>query len=133
MDDTAYLNRETCEKLKLINEELLEHGMQLIVKDAYRSKELYDLVYERRVALFGKEQTDKIFNVRTYPHASGNTVDVSIIDAKTKLPLKLVLDIADRKAIIESRATDFFANSVDEEEKVVHTIRMTLKNIMNKY
>lgn len=132
-DDQAYLNRRTCEKLQRINEELQEHGLQLIVKDAYRSKELYDLVYEKRVKMFGKEQTDKIFNVRTYPHATGDTVDVSLVNAQTKEQLPLVMNIEDRQALIESRATDFYANSTDEKEQVVHTNRMTLKNIMNKY
>ena len=35
-DDEAYLNKATCEKLKQIDDELLQQGLHLIVKDAYR-------------------------------------------------------------------------------------------------
>ncbi len=135
VDDEAYLNKSTCEKLQQIDQELQEQGLHLIIKDAYRSKELYDLVYQKRVEKLWKEETDKIFNSsNTYPHSSGNTVDVTIVHADTKEPLKLYKwDIQDRADLVASWATNFYENATDEEWKVIHINRTTMQNIMSNY
>ena len=134
-DDEAYLNKATCEKLKQIDDELLQQGLHLIVKDAYRWKELYDLVYRKRVEKLWKEETDKIFNTKNdYPHSTGDTLDVTIVHADTKEPLKFYKwDIQDRADLVASWATNFYENAQDEEWKVIHANRTTLQNIMTKY
>ena len=53
-------------------------GYDLIIKDGYRSPELYRLVYGKRVARYGKEHTDSLLNIDRMIHAKGNVVDIDL-------------------------------------------------------
>lgn len=135
VDWNAYLNEKTCLQLQKIENELNQEWLHIVVKDAYRSKELYDLVIQKRILLLWEEDTKKIMNTKnTYPHATGNTVDVTIVDKQTNTPLKLFAwDIQDRADLLASWTTMFYENATDEEWQEIHKNRMLLKNIMEKY
>ena len=75
--------------LVLIDTELQQQGRRLYIKEGYRSKDLYNIVYERRVAKYGKEITDTILNVEAMPHALGLSVDVAIWDVETNREIYL--------------------------------------------
>lgn len=79
-DDKAYVDEAVIPLLEKANEILVAHGYEIIVKDAYRSPELYKLIQAKRYVKFGKEQTDKILNTVSMPHSNGRTVDVGLLD-----------------------------------------------------
>lgn len=133
LDDIAYLTKECCQKLQDINAELYKSWLKVIVKDAYRSKELYDLVYQKRITKFWKEETDKILNTRTYPHATGNTVDVALVSIIDNKPLRMYIPIENREQQVASRALHYYEDSDNDDEIEIHKNRMLLKDIMNKY
>jgi D-alanyl-D-alanine dipeptidase len=80
VDGRSQVSEEIIEPLKRADASLREYGYSLTTKDGYRSADLYRLVYEKRVAKYGKEETDKILNVVTMPHASGKVVDVALLN-----------------------------------------------------
>jgi len=69
--------------LQEIDKELQEQDKRLFVKEGYRSQDLYQIVYKRRVEKYGKEATDRLLNIDSMPHALGLSVDVALFDAKT--------------------------------------------------
>ena len=134
LDERAYLTEYACLQLQKIDRELRTIWLRLVIKDAYRSKELYELIYHKRVAALGKEDTDKILNTKgDYPHSTWNTVDVTIVSTSDKKPLQFYLPIENRELQVASRATDYYEKGDSEEEKLVHHNRMILKDIMQKY
>lgn len=59
-----------------------EKGYKMYVKEGYRSKKLYELVYQKRIEIFGKERTDKLLNMKDMPHSNGKTVDIALWNSK---------------------------------------------------
>jgi len=70
-------------KLQQANELLQPSGYELIVKDAYRSRELYDLVRQKRYENDGRKVTDQTLSKTRMPHTTGLAVDVNLVDVKT--------------------------------------------------
>jgi D-alanyl-D-alanine dipeptidase len=77
-DGNAYVCQEIIPALHKANEILQAQGFELLVKEGYRSPELYLLVKRKRYAKFGKADTDKTLDPITMPHAKGKTVDVTL-------------------------------------------------------
>lgn len=82
-DDRVQVSKQIIDVLIAVDAEFQKRGWRLYIKEGYRSEALYKIVYERRVAKYGKEITDTILNINTMPHATGLTVDVSIWDIET--------------------------------------------------
>lgn len=61
-----------------INRHLNALGFRLFIKEGYRSKSLYEIVYKKRVIKFGKEDTDRQLNMHDMPHASGKSIDAAL-------------------------------------------------------
>jgi D-alanyl-D-alanine dipeptidase len=134
-DESAYLTVHCCELLSKLDKELREkHKLKLIVKDAYRSKELYDLVRDKRIAKLWKEETDKIFNTKNdYPHSSWNTLDVAFMYLNNDPFIMFKWNIQDRSDLVASRARYFYKDADDEEGKLIHKNRMFMQDMMSKY
>ena len=67
--------------LKQIDQKFItDHGYRLFIKEGYRSKDLYEIVYKRRCAKFGKEETDKQLNMVDMPHSLGLSIDATMWD-----------------------------------------------------
>jgi len=81
-DDRVQVSEEIIGRLISIDKDLQEKGYRLYIKEGLRPKALYEVVYQKRVELFGKEATDRLLNMKDMPHASGKTVDVAIWDPK---------------------------------------------------
>jgi D-alanyl-D-alanine dipeptidase len=95
---------------------------------------LYDLIYEKRVLVLGKEETDKILNTKKdYPHATGNTVDLAIVSLADNAPLQMYKPIEDRMQQVVSWASMYYQHSTDAEESEIHKNRIFLRDIMHKY
>jgi len=85
----AYINKSVVPAIQAVNDELRQHGLGIIVKDGYRSPELYKLVQQKRYELDGKENTDRTLNMVTMPHASGFVLDVNLYDLESGEELSL--------------------------------------------
>lgn len=82
-DDRVQVSKRIISTLVAIDKELQKRGWRLYIKEGYRSEAVYKIVYERRVAKYGKEITDTILNITTMPHSTGMTVDVAIWDSES--------------------------------------------------
>ncbi|HEY8108846.1 MAG TPA: M15 family metallopeptidase [Patescibacteria group bacterium] len=87
--DDLFIRPEVIGPLKEADAKFREHGYELIVKDAYRSPELYELAYRRRHAVYGQAATDRLYNMRDRPHMSGLVVDVNLVDPETGEQVKM--------------------------------------------
>jgi D-alanyl-D-alanine dipeptidase len=85
----AYIKKEVVPNIESVNSDLEKFGFGVIVKDGYRSPELYKLVKQKRYELDGKENTDRTLNTDSMPHASGYTVDVNLYELETGEELEL--------------------------------------------
>jgi len=99
--------------LQKANEIFKQHGYELIIKDAYRSPELYQLVKQKRYELFGKEHTDQTLNAVRMPHSTGRVVDINLADLKTGNEVKMW----DRKDWPQGIVYGFYRDKVDEQSK----------------
>lgn len=128
VDARCQVSEEIIELLKRADDALRENGYSLMVKDGYRSPELYRLVYQKRVDQFGKEETDKILNVVTMPHASGKVVDIAL------------LSVADGKEVMMRKKedgtdaffVDFYRSMTDEQSVEYQRLQDLLFKVMTE-
>lgn len=134
-DDKAYLNKIVCEKLQLLNEDLKKnYNMEVIIKDAYRSEKLYQLIMYKRSLKEWTEFVQKSFNTKwDFPHSTGNTVDVAFVDLATSQQLECTKEILDNNERRKSRALSYYENSTDKHEQEIHKNRLFIKQMMEKY
>jgi len=85
----ALVDESLIPKLKMANELLKPLGYELLIKDAYRSKELYELIRQKRYEIDGRDNTDRTFSQTKMPHSSGLAVDVNLIDLKTESEVEM--------------------------------------------
>ncbi len=88
-DDRVQIDRSLIEKLQRIDERLAVDGYRLYIKEGYRSKELYEIVYLRRCEKFGQEITDTLINIKDQPHALGLSVDVCLFDRESGTEIEM--------------------------------------------
>ncbi len=79
----AQVDERLIPKLQEANRIFRIYGYEMIVKDAYRTPELYKLVQKKRYENDGREVTDRTFSGTRMPHATGLAVDINLIDLKT--------------------------------------------------
>lgn len=128
-DDRVQVSSEIIEPLIAIDKELQEKGWRLYIKEGYRSKSLYKIVYERRVAKYGKEITDTILNIETMPHAEGLSVDISIWDVATNKEVYM------RKGDdgVPAFFVHFYKDKEDEESKHYQGLQDFMTELMMKH
>lgn len=130
-NDDVFVAEEVAIKLVGINNSLSEEWLELVVKDWYRSSELYELVYRKRCEIFGKEDTDKILNMDRKIHATWYAIDISIaLIWWDDLPTKFGSHGDKAKYGQEQYDLNFFKNSSDPEEQEMHNNRMKLYDLM---
>lgn len=112
-NDHAYVDEVIIFPLKEANNIFAKHGYELLIKDAYRSPELYKLIQQKRYEIHGKEHTDKLLNLETMPHSTGRVVDVSLVDIKSGEEL-MFRDSADDP---EAWFVDFYRDKADERSR----------------
>lgn len=76
--DRVQVHKDIVEKLVAISKVFNTKGFELYIKEGYRSEDLYNIVYKKRVEKFGKEETDRQLNMIDKPHALGLSVDVTL-------------------------------------------------------
>lgn len=78
--DRVQVHKDIIEKLAQADKEFQSRGYKAYLKEGYRSKSLYEIIYKRRVEKFGKEETDRLLNMEGMPHAKGLSVDIALWD-----------------------------------------------------
>ena len=127
--DRVQVSAKIIDTLIAIDREMQKRGWRLYIKEGYRSEALYRTVYEKRVIKFGKEATDATLNVNTMPHASGLTVDVSLLDVKTNLEIPM----RKREDGIVAFITHFYASKDDPESKQYQELQDYVAETMMKH
>ena len=129
VDDRVQVSSKIIDILVKIDSELQKQGQRLYIKEGYRSKKLYQIVYDRRVEKYGKEATESILNLKDMPHAEGLSVDVAIWDIATDKEVYL------RKGDdgIDALFIGFYKNKDDEESKRYQALQDFLANLMLGY
>ena len=82
-NDRVQVHRDIIEPLLAVDKEFQTRGYKLYIKEGYRSKALYEVIYKRRVEKFSKEETDRLLNMNDMPHAQGLSVDVALWDPES--------------------------------------------------
>ncbi len=112
-DGRVQVSKKIIEPLKKVDSILKARGFRLYIKEGYRSKELYELVFKKRSEKFGVEETKRLFNMEGMPHAKGMSVDVALWDLNE-----------DREVFMRNGAdgtdalfVDYYKNRNDEKSK----------------
>lgn len=101
-------------------------GYRLYVKEGYRSKALYEIVYKRRCEKFGEEETSKLLNMKDMPHALGRSIDVALWDTKEnkEVYLRRAEDGAD------ALFADFYKEKTDPDSEQYQKLQEYVINTM---
>jgi D-alanyl-D-alanine dipeptidase len=128
-NDRVQVSSKIIDILVQINNELQKDGKSLYIKEGYRSKKLYEIVYDRRVEKYGKEATDSILNLKDMPHAHGDTVDVALWDVATDKEIYM------RKGEdgIDALFINFYRGKNDPESDKYQELQDYLANLMMRY
>lgn len=110
-NDRVRVHKDIIEPLMEIDREFQKKGYKLYLKEGYRSKALYDLIYKRRVEKFGKEETDRLLNMNDMPHASGKSIDIALFDATSNKEIYLRNGDDGTDALF----IDFYKDKTDEQ------------------
>lgn len=112
--DIVYIRKEIAPLLKNAEKEIFEKtGYRIYIKEGYRSKKLYEIIFEKRVLKYGIEETQKLLNMQDMPHASGKTVDICLWDEKLNKEVYLRNSNDGTDALF----VDFYKNKNDAESK----------------
>jgi len=128
-DDRVLLHQDLIKPLLDVEDELQKQNYRLFIKEGYRSKELYKLVYQKRVVQFGKEKTDSLMNISDMPHAMGKSVDVVLLDLKTNTEVSM----RDPKDGTDALFTNFYRDRTDKQSQEHQRLQDLLINIMQKH
>lgn len=83
-NDRVQVHVDIIDELVKINAEFQERGYVMYIKEGYRSKALYEIMYKRRVEKFGKAETDRLINMDDMPHSLGLSIDVALWNPKSE-------------------------------------------------
>ncbi len=125
--DYVEVHIDIIEVLKKLDQKFqADLGFRLYIKEGYRSKALYEIVYKRRCEKFGKEETDKLLNMKDMPHALGFSVDIALWDPNEDKEVYC----RNAKDGTDALFVDFYKNKKDEQSKHYQKLQEYLINTM---
>jgi D-alanyl-D-alanine dipeptidase len=124
-DDGVYIDQDLIEPLKQAEASLTPLGLGLMIKDAYRSPELYQLIYRKRSDM--ENGNTFLLNLERMPHASGRTVDVTLIDLKTGEELRMRDNSLDADGGFKH---GYYAEKDDATHQEYHRLQRILLDVM---
>jgi D-alanyl-D-alanine dipeptidase len=127
-DIDGWVSKELIDPLKKANELFHQHGYELFVTDAYRSPELYKLAYKKRLKTEGKTATDGLMSMDRMPHATGLTVDVTLLSKKNGQPVEL-RDKADGH---KAKFINYYKDKDDDQSKLFQERQELLRQVMQQ-
>ncbi len=124
--DRVQVHKDIIDLLLAVDAEFQKRDYRMYIKEGYRSKSLYEIVYKRRVEKFGKEVTDRLLNMELMPHAEGKSVDVALWDTKEnkEVPMRRTEDGVDALFV------DFYKNNKSEENKEYQELQEWVIGVM---
>jgi D-alanyl-D-alanine dipeptidase len=128
--DRVQVHKDIVNALVDADKEIQEQkGWRLYVKEGYRSRGLYEIVYKRRTEKYGKEVTDSLLNMKDMPHAEGKSVDIAVWDPNNDKEVYL------RRAEDGTLALfiNFYKDKDDAESKRYQGLQDYLANLMVKH
>jgi D-alanyl-D-alanine dipeptidase len=125
---SAYVLKELIGPLKRVNKKLEAKGYRLAIKDAYRSKEAYELIFKRLCEKKGEEFTSTLLSLERMPHSTGRAVDVALVETKTNK--EVWLRNGERDDMKGGRTYGFYKNKADLTEKRYHDLQTLLVEAM---
>lgn len=128
-DSRVRVHKDIVNILVDIDKKFQEKGYRLYIKEGYRSKKLYELVYKKRVERFGKERTDRLINMKDMPHSTGKTVDVALWDPKENKEIFL-RNGADGD---DAYFINFYKNKKDEQSRRFQELQDFVINTLQDY
>lgn len=129
VNDRVQVSKKILPVLQNIDTELQKRGWRLYIKEGYRSRALYEIVYKRRVEKYGAEATDSIFNLESMPHAQGLSIDVAIWDPQQNKEVFLRRGEDGLPALF----IGFYRNAKDEDSKKYQELQDYLADIMMRH
>lgn len=108
------------------DEELGKNGLQLYLKDGYRSPQLYELIYRCSVKERGRALSDRLFNMADMPHATGKAVDVVLWHREEDRQIGM-RDPADG---VDAFFVDFYKSRLDSQSQKFHRRQCRLIEVM---
>ena len=124
--DRVQVHKDIIQPLLAVDAEFQKRGYKLYIKEGYRSKALYEMIYKRRVAKFGKEETDRLLNMQDMPHAEGKTVDIALWDPKENKEVYLRRGDDGTDALF----VDFYKGKDDEQSKKYQELQEWVIEVM---
>ena len=101
----------------------------MFIKEGYRSKELYEIIYKRRVEKFGQEETDRLLNMADMPHAQGKSIDVALWNREEDKEVYMRVGEDGTDALF----VDFYKNREDEEGKRYQELQEWVIDVMQNH
>ncbi len=128
-DDRVRVHRELIKPLLAVDTLLHQHGYRVYIKEGYRSKMLYEVVYRRRVEKFGREETARLLNMKDMPHAEGLSIDVALWDVEKNQEVYL------RRGEdgVDALFVDFYKEKGDAESKRYQKLQEWVIAIMQNH
>ena len=125
-DNSAFVDERLVPLLKKANEQFKTHGFEIIVKDGYRSPELYDLARRKRYENEGKEVTDKVLHATRQPHSTGLAIDINFLSLETGDEIRTW----DNKDWPEGAFVDFYKNKDDAKSREFQRLQVLMREVM---
>ena len=127
LNNLAYVHSDIIESLAFAQRTLQLAGFELLVKDAYRSPELYKMIVEKRSKQFGVEETVRLFNLVDMPHATGLAVDVNLISLETTEEV----DLRDKTVSDKAYFVNYYKTSLHPKAGLYQSLQDTLARAMH--
>ena len=115
----AFVHPAVIEPLQQAIRSLNAQGFTLLVKDAFRSVDTYDLIYRRRCEREGREAVDRVLNTQTMPHSTGLAIDsvlVSLVEGKEVF-------MRDGNDGADAYFVDFYAGKTDPKSRLYYRLQ----------
>jgi len=125
-DQRVRVHPEIIPPLQKVERVLEPHGYRLYISEGYRSVQLYQLIYQKRVERYGQEQADRLINMESMPHATGKTVDALLWNIQSKQQERL----HDPKDGIDSLFINFYQSNTDEQSQNYQRLQELLISTM---
>ncbi|MEM9337040.1 MAG: hypothetical protein AAGA35_04260 [Patescibacteria group bacterium] len=126
--DRVQLHKDLIEPLQTVNQAFKGRGFEMFIKEGYRSKALYEIIYQRRVEKFGQEETDRLLNMQDMPHAEGKSVDVALWDPESDKEVYMRNGEDGTDALF----VDFYKDHSDEEGKQYQELQEWVIGLMQE-
>lgn len=127
--DRVQVHCDIIDALCAIDRDFQERGYHLYIKEGYRSRELYEIIYKKRVEKFGKEETDRLLNMNDMPHAQGKSIDVALWDSKNDVEVYL----RNNEDGMDALFVDFYKGKIDSCSRQYQELQEWVIKTMDKY